>query len=247
MVLEAPELANICKPGQFVHVLCGTSYDPLLRRPISIHDADPDTGQVVLLYEIRGRGTALLGERAAGDLVDLLGPLGNGFTMPSDSDQPVLLVGGGIGAAPIYFLNRMLAETIGCDKITAILGARTSDMLLCSDDFSRAGSAVCIATDDGTLGCKGFVTTLINEHIASLAEGSPMPLIYACGPTPMLKAVAQIANVHHISCQVSLEAKMACGVGACMSCVVKVHDGDSQKYVRVCKEGPVFNAEEVVW
>jgi len=251
LVFGSPELAASAIPGQFVHVLCGTSHDPLLRRPFSIHDADPDSGQAALLYEVRGRGTALLAEKRPGEMLDILGPLGNGFRLPVSGDQPVVLAGGGVGIAPLRFLARKIADAVGGECITFNFGARTSEMHVCLDDFRclcpmDLESRLWIATDDGSLGDQGLVTDLLVRRVQELGD-SEQPLIYACGPTPMLREVARIAGEHHLQCQVSLEAKMACGVGACMGCVVKARDGDGFKYVRVCKEGPVFDAHEVIW
>lgn len=251
LVLDAPEIAVLANPGQFVHVLCGGSYDPLLRRPLSIYRAEPDSGKLAMLYEVRGRGTALLAEKKPGDFVDVLGPLGNGFVLPKSSDQSILLVGGGIGAPPLYFLAQRIAERVGRSCMTFHMGAQTQDKHVCMDDFhslcegSRVQNKYFIATDDGSCGHHGFVTHSMKTHLAEVAWMAPM--VYACGPIPMLRAVAGIAKEYGAQCQVSLEAKMACGVGACMGCVIRVRDGDGSKYVRVCHEGPVFDAEEVIW
>lgn len=250
LVFHSPELAACAKPGQFVHVLCGSLYDPLLRRPFSIHDADADSGLISLLYEVRGRGTALLAEKLPGEILDVLGPLGNGFVLPESGDQPVLLVGGGMGVAPLKFLSRAIIGSIGADCLSFNFGARTAEMHVCLEDFRcacpDAESRLSIATDDGSLGEHGFVTDLLAKRVNGLSEPKSA-LVYACGPTPMLRAVARIAKEHDLACQVSLEAKMACGVGACMGCVIKVRSGDDFRYVRVCKEGTVFDAHEVIW
>lgn len=250
LVLDAPELAQISSPGQFVHVLCtpGSGYDPLLRRPLSVHDADPKLGRVFLLYEIRGRGTALLAEKLPGETLDVLGPLGQGFTLPESGCRggPVVLVAGGVAVAPICFLARRIKDVVGCDCMTFLIGARTESLLLCVDELSGLGCDVRAATDDGSAGYHGMVTDLLERYIREMSPNEP-PIIYACGPTAMLRAVAEMTSARGLRCQVSLEAKMACGVGACMSCVVRVRSGDSPKYVRVCKEGPVFSADEVVW
>lgn len=251
LVFESPDLARNAVPGQFVHVLCGSTRDPLLRRPFSVHDADPDSGRVALLYEVRGRGTALLAEKRPDEALDILGPLGNGFGLPDSAGRSVWLVGGGMGAAPLYFLARRIAETAGSECMTFNMGARTADMHVCLHGFrcfctGDSEDRYWISTDDGSLGDRCFATDLLTRRIESMDPGSA-PVIYACGPDAMLKEVARIANERSLECQVSLEAKMACGVGACMGCVVKVREGDGLKYVRVCKEGPVFTAEEVIW
>jgi len=250
LVLYAPELAESSSPGQFVHVLCGSpaALDPLLRRPFSIHDADPTSGRVSLLYEIRGRGTAALAERLPGEILDVLGPLGQGFTLPESSTQPLILAAGGIAVAPLYFLGRRIGETVGCRRATFIVGARTQSLLVCLDKFSQLGRDVRVATDDGSAGYHGLVSGLLEQFAAANEEmGAAGPLVYACGPMPMLEAVAEITKAHGLKCQVSTEAKMACGIGACMSCAIEVRSGNSAKYVRCCKEGPVFDADEVIW
>lgn len=251
LLVDAPEIARTAKPGQFVHVLCGTSYDPLLRRPLGIHEADPETGCFAMLYEVRGRGTSLLAERCVGDKIDILGPLGNGFTLPESDGQDLLLVAGGIGVAPLYYLAKELHRRSGYRKLSVILGARTCDMILRADDFRQLTDDLRIATDDGSQGCCGFVTTPLSQYMEEAGVGAK-PLVFTCGPMPMLRAIAATTRHYGLNCQVSTEAKMACGVGACMSCVIKLRtdpgmtDG-SFKYVRSCKEGPVFNADEVIW
>ena len=246
LALDAPELARESVPGQFVHVLCGSSYDPLLRRPFSIHDPDAESGRIRLLYEVRGRGTALLAERCPGETLDVLGPLGQGFRLPESSDERLLLVAGGIAVAPLYFLARRIADTVGCERTTFLIGARTKSMLLCVEQFSSLGGDVRLATDDGSAGYPGFVTGLMCGYLEGLAGGEN-PIVFACGPEAMLREVAGITKARGLKCQVSTEAKMACGVGACMSCAIKVRAGDSFEYVRACREGPVFDADEVIW
>lgn len=245
LILRSPTIAETARPGQFVHVLCSPSYDPLLRRPLCIHGADSKKGNIMLLYDVLGRGTALLAQRCKGDVIDLLGPLGTAFTMPESPEEPVILVAGGIGVAPLCFLASSLNRGPKYDNVTFLIGARTKDFLLCASRLDRQGADVRIATDDGTAGHHGFVTDLLEQCISE--SGSVTPLIYACGPVPMLKAVSRIVSTHGLRCEISTEAKMACGVGACVSCVIKVRSGDGTRYVRCCKEGPVFNAEDIVW
>ncbi|MHB1459235.1 MAG: dihydroorotate dehydrogenase electron transfer subunit [Armatimonadota bacterium] len=251
LLVYAPEIARAAKPGLFVHVLCGTSYDPLLRRPLGIHEADPETGRFAMLYEVRGKGTSLLAERCVGDRIDILGPLGNGFTLPESDGLDLLLVAGGIGVAPLYYLAKELHRRGGYRKLSVILGARNCDMILRVDDFRLLTDDLRIATDDGSMGCCGFVTTPLDQYMADAGTGV-RPLVFACGPMSMLRAIASTTRHYNLNCQVSTEAKMACGVGACMSCVIKLRtdlviaDG-SFRYVRSCKEGPVFNADEVIW
>jgi len=261
IVLYAPELAEGVYPGQFVHVLCGNLYDPLLRRPFSIHDADPSSGRVSLLYEIRGRGTAALAEKLPGETLDVLGPLGQGFTLPESSSQPLVLIAGGMGVAPLYYLARKCLKIVQLDQMTFMVGMRTWLSPWSCDLFARLGPDVTVSSiyrgyfgpdiraaaehgrcSDEYSVVKGFATRLLEDYIEEM--GVTKPLVYACGPMPMLKAVAEITKAHGLKCQVSTEAKMACGIGACMSCVIKVRSG---RYLRCCKEGPVFDAEEVIW
>jgi dihydroorotate dehydrogenase electron transfer subunit len=247
LTIHEPAIAGSATPGQFVHVLCssGRSLDPLLRRPFSVHDVDPAAGSVSILYEIVGRGTALLAEKRPGETLDLLGPLGEGFSLPTSSGRPILLIAGGIAVAPLHYLARRLAETMGVQRTTILIGARSECLLICVEQFREFGD-VRIATDDGTAGHRGFVTGLLSECIEEMDEEN-LPLVFACGPMAMLRAVSRITNAHDLKTQVSTEALMACGVGACMSCAIKVRDGDGVKYVRCCKEGPMFYADEVVW
>lgn len=244
IIFESPEIASRAEPGQFMHVLCGDSYDPLLRRPFSIHNADPETGKVSMLYEIRGRGTALLAEKKVGEELDILGVFGNGFGMPENPDKPIILVAGGIGVPPICFLARRLAKHV--NSCTSLIGAASEDRLLCTGELEECGHSLKVCTDDGSAGKKGFVTVLLQDALDAINEEA---YVFACGPIPMLAAVAKISTDCGAKCRVSMEAKMACGVGACMSCVIKVKsdDKDGFKYVRVCKEGPVFDANEVIW
>lgn len=248
LVLDASEIASLAVPGQFVHLLCGDTSDPLLRRPFSLHNAG---GYIWIMYEIRGRGTALLAERTPGEVLDVIGPLGNGFALPQSNTQPVLLVGGGIGAAPLYFLAEAVDVELSHKCMHFFMGGRSVDRHCCFDHFfsycfGEVDERYHICTDDGSCGNRGFVTDPLATWLVGYA-GTEKPIIYACGPTPMLEAVSKLAREHDCDCQVSVEAKMACGVGACLSCVIKVRDGDSFKYVRSCAEGPVFDARDVVW
>lgn len=257
LTLAAEEIAISCSPGQFVHVLCNAhsqSYDPLLRRPFSIHFADPQAGTIVILYEIRGRGTQILSTKQEGDQVDIIGPLGRGFQIPESHDGEFWLVGGGIGVAPLYFLLRSLQSKYGRECIRFLVGARTCDSVLCRHEFAAHCSQLFVSTDDGSEGYAGFVTALTEECLSREAS-LRNPIIYACGPMPMLKEVAAISRRWNLQCQVSLETKMACGLGACMGCAVKLRaceepgasDDSNFKYALSCVEGPVFSADEIIW
>lgn len=212
-------------PGQFVEVLIEGSRDVMLRRPISVHDVSDNT--LTLLIQIVGNGTRRLAELAVGDSLNVVYPLGHGFTTAMPSGSNVLLVGGGAGTAPLLHLSKVLkAAGIHC---TILLGGRTASLIPVQDDFRPYGDLL-IATDDGSLGHHGIVTT----HPA-FAEHYDM--IYTCGPTPMMKAVARSAAQRAIRCEVSLENMMACGVGACLCCVTDTDQG----HRCVCKDGPVFD------
>lgn len=249
MRVLAPEIAKKAKPGQFVHVLPGTTRDPLLRRPVSLHGIDPAKGTVSLLYRVVGRGTRMMSEMPVGGTVDIMGPLGKGFEVP-DKVKKALVVGGGIGVAPLLPLIQALkhyqVETI------VLLGAATRDYLLGVPQIEGLGLRVAAATDDGSYGHKGFVTELAAQSLPVLKPD----YFYACGPTPMLRKLAQMMEQAGVLGQVSLEERMGCGVGACLACVckVKVAVGAGEAsgaaafdYKKVCADGPVFMASEVIF
>lgn len=221
-------------PGQFVEVQVEGSRDVMLRRPISVHDVDEEAGTMTLLIQIVGNGTRKLAELQPGDKLNMVYPLGHGFSLtpaPSPSGEgskmSALLVGGGAGIAPLLHLSKKLKER-GVD-CTILLGGRTAELIPVRDEFAPFGR-LCIATDDGSLGHKGLVV----EHPA-FSEN--YDIIYTCGPTPMMKAVARSAAQRGIRCEVSLENMMACGVGACLCCVTDTDLG----HRCVCKDGPVFD------
>ncbi len=220
-------------PGQFVEVRVDGSPATFLRRPISIHFVDRARNELWLMVAMIGDGTRQMGRLQAGDTLNCVLPLGNAFTMPAAKDEKVLLVGGGVGVAPMLYLGSALhAQGI---QPTFLLGGRTAQDLLELDLFNRYGR-VCVTTEDGSLGEKGFVTnhSVLNEHFDRICT---------CGPTPMMKAVAHFAKEHDITCEVSLENLMACGLGACLCCVEKTTEGN----LCVCKEGPVFNIHRLLW
>ena len=229
-----PEIAGNTKAGQFVHIRVPGH---ILRRPISIASYDAEKGTIRIIYEIRGEGTQILAGLKAGDMIDILGPLGNGYTLP-EPEHTCVVVGGGIGVPPLL----AIAERFGA-KATAILGFRSAQAAILEEDFQQSGANTILCTDDGTLGRKGFVTAALEELLAS----DRPDCIFACGPMVMLKKVSEIATAHSIPCQVSLEERMACGVGACLGCACKIRRGGEEVYLHVCKDGPVFSGEEVVF
>ena len=221
-------------PGQFVEIRVDGSPETFLRRPISINFVDKDANELWLLVAVVGEGTKKLAQLKAGDMLNCLLPLGNGFTMPQDKNEKILLVGGGVGVAPLLYMGAEMRSR--GNEPTFLLGARTSKDLLMLDVFKRYGR-VCLTTEDGSEGEKGFVT----NH--SLLQKEHFDRIATCGPTPMMKAVAAYARKADIECEASLENLMACGLGACLCCVEKTTEGN----LCVCKDGPVFNIRKLLW
>ena len=223
---------SFASPGQFVHIKCGE--ERLLRRPISVcacQEGSPDT--LTIVFEVRGSGTDWLARREPGDKLDVLGLLGHGFRM--DSKGRYLLVGGGIGVPPMLGCAQYAPQR--CDMV---VGARDRDHVLLLHEFEAACATVAVATEDGSLGAKGFVTGPMEQ----LLRENRYDAVLACGPKPMLKAVWELAQAYDTPCQVSMEERMACGVGACLGCATPMTDGTMK---HVCKDGPVFDASEVDW
>jgi len=231
--LDAPEIAREAKPGQFVHIRVKDGYDPLLRRPFSIHKSRDR--RIEILYKVVGRGTKFLSEEKRGRRIDILGPLGQGFKKKADFKRTIL-VAGGIGVAPLYFL----AEKLAGNNVLVLLGTETKEKILCLEDFRNLSIKVEIATEDGSQGYKGLVSDLLLHF---LQKSPQVNLICACGPIPMLKKIAQLSLRYKIPCRVSLEQMMGCGIGACLGCIIKGQDG----YLRVCRDGPVFDAQQILW
>jgi len=237
MRVESLYLAKNSKPGQFIEVKCSDDTDPLLRRPLGVHRISKNG--IDLLYEVVGKGTAMLSEKKAGEEIDLIGPLGNGFNIAA-STKAAILVAGGIGVAPLVALAEKLVRT--GRKISVVIGAKKKSHLLCEGELRALGCTIKIATEDGSKGYRGLVTDLLRDMLAT--SYALRATICACGPAGMLKTVSKMAKEKRIPCQVSLEERMACGVGVCLGCPVKVKGGE---YKMVCKDGPVFNAEEIAW
>ena len=243
MALDVPYIAKTAKPGQFVQIKCSGSFDPLLRRPFSIHSIKGQGSRVKgieILYEIVGKGTEILSNKKEGDKIDVLGPLGNGFVLPAVSglEPRAIIIAGGLGAAPLVYLAEALAKKK--IKTIVLIGAKTKGLILCEKDFKKITDEVYVSTDDGTYGSKGFVSKLFHK-ILKAAESKFETIVYVCGPHSMLKCIADICRERNFECQVSLEEKMACGIGACLGCAVKTKSGNRL----ACKDGPVFNASEL--
>lgn len=240
LTIAVPEIACLAKPGQFVQVKCSESYTPLLRKPFSLHQIDQKAGTISLLYEVKGRGTKLLSEFQVGDSIDLLGPLGKGFILPKMGGR-ALLVGGGMGIAPLLPLAGEFKEQK--QEFIVILGFNDASRVCRQEAFSELGGHVIITTVDGSLGEKGLVT----KPLAKELETGNYDFVYACGPEVMLKKVVELAERYSVECQISLEAYMACGFGACLGCTCTTKTQNGSTYSRVCTEGPVFNGKEVIW
>lgn len=223
-------------PGQFVEVRVDHSPTTFLRRPISVHHVDEANNELWLLVAVVGDGTRQMTSVHTGDTLNCLLPLGNGFTLPTDGNAAPLLVGGGVGVAPLLYLGHCLK--VQGIRPTFLLGARTaSDLPQSLLSHYRELGTVLITTEDGSEGEQGFVT----QH--SILQHQRFDIIYTCGPQPMMRAVARYATEHEVECEVSLENKMACGLGACLCCVEKTDEGN----ICVCKDGPVLNIKKLLW
>ena len=220
-------------PGQFVQVRVDNSPTTFLRRPISINYVDRATNELWLLVQLVGDGTRRMAEYKPGDVVNIMLPLGNGFTLPADKEQKLLLIGGGVGTAPMLYLGAILKKA-GYTP-TFLLGARSKEDVLQLEQFEQLGT-VYVTTEDGSLGEKGLVT----QHFRFVAHSD---MIYCCGPMPMMRAVAASAYTRGIECEVSLENKMACGLGTCLCCVEDTVSGNEC----TCTKGPVFNIKQLKW
>lgn len=240
MTLDAPEIAAGILPGQFVHMKFDGLDSHILRRPFSVYARNADTGSLEVLYQEVGSVTKLMPAIQHGE-AEIIGPIGNTW---NSECKHALLVGGGVGAAPLF----MLAETLKRNGICfdVVLGAQTKEALVTKGRYEALlGAEPLCATDDGTYGRAGFCTSLVEERLEAgcLADGAPYDFLAVCGPEPLMKIVAGLGAKSNVRTQVSMEKRMACGVGACLSCVVDTKDGKR----RSCVDGPIFEASEVVW
>jgi len=237
--LDAPEIAQVAQPGQFVHLRIGQRIDPLLRRPFSIHRVKRELGCLELLYRVVGRGTALMAAAKEGESFDLLGPLGKGFQTHGDFSH-ALIVAGGMGSAPIFFLIDTLIAMK--KQVTLLWGVRTEKEIFNISDFKNAGITVGIATEDGSLGLHGLVTSLLDQFLVNCDQEYSLEG-FACGPAAMLNGVHGLVKNTSFAWQASFEERMACGIGVCMGCVVKTKEGG---YRITCSNGPVFDLKEMI-
>lgn len=239
--LTAPHISAESKPGQIVFIRTINREIPLLRRPFAVFEAVREEKTIDVLFEVVGKGTTILSRKESGQELDVLGPTGQGFPLPDQPQSTVIALAGGIGLGPIYFLCTYLAKSR--HPVSLFYGAADVGKIA-RKSFSN-GIHAFITTDDGSFGQKGMVATALAEHAASFPKDSQ---VFACGPEPMLKAVWEIAREKGWKCHVSLERHMACGVGACNGCVIDTRSADGKLLrKRVCKEGPVFNAQEIIW
>ena len=236
--VKAPEIAKIARAGQFLEIKVSETGEPFLRRPISIYNIEKEEGIVEFIFQVKGRGTELLANRKIGDLIDIMGPLGfGGFKVQEYKN--VAIIGGGIGTYPLYELTK---ELKGKANLNVYLGFRDKSLVTCEKEFEELGlNKLVVTTDDGSYKEKGYAIDFMKKDI----EEHAVDMIFACGPLPMLKAIRAYAIENNIPCQISLEERMGCGIGACLGCAVKVISGQEPRYGHVCKEGPVFNAADV--
>ncbi|GEN44846.1 dihydroorotate dehydrogenase electron transfer subunit [Alkalibacillus haloalkaliphilus] len=232
MVLTSNTIPQRANSGQFIHVEIGEGNEHMLRRPISIADLDQENGLITIIYKVMGEGTKWLSKREESNVLNVLGPLGNGFDLDHHVGDNILIVGGGVGVPPLYHVTKRLSQH---NNVTAVLGFQSKEAVFYEKQFSQYAKTY-IATDDGSYGHSGLVTDVINQL------NEPFTTFYACGPNGMLKAVQN--QLTYLEGYLSLEERMGCGIGACFACVCEYR---SQKgYVKICQDGPVLKASEVL-
>ncbi|MBP1930687.1 dihydroorotate dehydrogenase electron transfer subunit [Ammoniphilus resinae] len=240
--LQGDLVQQMENPGQFVHVKCGPGIDPLLRRPISISDVNLEEGILDMIYRAEGSGTKILSEAVPGALVDVLGPLGQGFPVEGrKTGDHAVLVGGGVGVPPLLYLAKQLVDK-GV-KVTSVIGFGTANQVFLEKELGQYGK-VHVATIDGSKGIQGVVTDILNEQFG--LSPSEWDVLYSCGPLPMLKALQVKFQETDKEAYLSLEQRMGCGVGACLACVCSAAEGSEKSYYKICSDGPVFPLREVV-
>ncbi|MCJ7507895.1 MAG: dihydroorotate dehydrogenase electron transfer subunit [candidate division Zixibacteria bacterium] len=242
LTLSSSFIAKNGKPGNFIHIKVSETTTPLLRRAFSLHKTNPRKGEIEILFKVVGLGTRILSEKRKGEVLDLIGPLGNSFSPPS-RNQKVMMVAGGMGLAPLRFLlNEFLKnKNPKKDNITFLQGAKNRNEILYSKELSSLGIKHLISTEDGSLGYKGMVTDLLVKEVRIKDKVK----IYACGPEGMMAFLSRISRKANLDCEVSLETHMPCGVGACAGCVVKTENNKIVEYKKICSDGPIFDAKEV--
>lgn len=238
--LKSDSIVHRCHPGQFVHVKVNRGIDPLLRRPFSIHRIDRKNGILTLLYRIAGKGTQLMQQLDTGNQLDLLGPLGHGFDLKQFFDHAIV-VAGGLGSAPVFYLMDELRQA--GKTVSLFWGVKEGCEIFDTETLQKLGVDITLATEDGSLGCQGYVTEPLKDYLEQYSD-SRETMGFVCGPELMMQKVKDIVIHTSFPWQASFERRMACGLGACMGCAVKMTSG---KYQMACKQGPVFDLKEVVF
>lgn len=233
--IKSEEIAQSAKPGNFLEIRVSETIEPLLRRPISIYNINKNEDIVEFIFQIKGKGTKILAEKNIGDKIDIIGPLGYG-TFNIEAYKKVVVLGGGIGIFPLYELEKELKS-----DITTYLGFRNKEYVILEDEFKSVSNKVIITTDDGSYANSGFAIDYLKKDCLK----EKPDIIFACGPLAMLRAIKKFAEENNILCQISVEEKMGCGIGACLGCAVKLIQDGNEKFGHVCKQGPVFWANEV--
>jgi len=247
--VHCPPIANHIKPGQFIMLKVSEDSSPLLRRPFSVYKNYPENhpekekrGCLFIYYKKVGKGTQKMTTLKKGQKLNLIGPLGKGFTLPPlPSSANIILIGGGVGIVSLY----PIAEALKNRKLFVFIGGKTQDDILCLEDFKKFNSKISVSTENGSLGYRGTVVDLFSSQRKLFGKNGKY-YIYSCGPVAMLKALAGIVKFKNFICQVSLETRMGCGFGACWGCVIKTNHPRTP-YQRVCKEGPVFSLKDILW
>lgn len=238
MTIESESIARYALPGQFVNVKCSEGINAMLRRPISICNVDRSANTFDIVFQIKGTGTELLSRMQPGERVDLLAPLGNSFDL-NKKYKKIAVIGGGIGIFPLLFL---LNESNATEK-RSYLGFRNKEFAVLEDEFKKFADYINISTDDGSYGYNGLVTDMLAADLDKIKPD----MLYACGPTPMIKQVIRLAEKLGVPSQVSMEQRMGCGIGACLVCACKTKHGDEWEYSHICKDGPVFNGSDLLF
>ena len=240
ITVEAEEIVKNSKPGNFIEIRVSSQTAPFLRRPISIYNLDKEKGLLEFIFQVKGEGTTILSEKQEGENIDIIGPLGFG-TFKFENRKNIAIIGGGIGIFPLYELAKQ-AKKLNIN-VDIYLGYRNKENVMLEKEFEKVSDNLLVATDDGSYSKKGFAINFLEENL----DRNKYDCIYACGPLPMLRAVQKLSIDKKIDCQISLEEKMACGLGVCLGCAVKTSKSskDLPEYWHVCKAGPVFNAKDV--
>lgn len=243
LLLASDYISSHALPGQFVSLKCADSTDPLLRRPISLHRISKEHKSFELMYEAVGIGTQLLSRFFVGEEIGVFGPLGEGFKLDPQKKIHVL-IGGGMGIAPLFSLAEQI-KAAGKNAIYILIGAKSKEYLMGEEEFKKITDQIVLSTNDGSYGHKGLTSDLLLNLLENTLPSfdAEISALYSCGPRPMLKAIAEIAFQKKIDCQVAMEERMACGIGACKGCAIKTTKG----YKMACKDGPVFDSKEIIW